>query len=82
VRRRRFPIVGRGGGIWLARLFTGAARVSLMTRIRGAANARAKRELGRARIFATWREGFREGLGTAPAPAMRARFGAAAPATR
>src|SRR6185369_3262758 len=48
--------------VWLARLFTGAAGVSMMTRIRGAANARAKRELGFAPIFATWREGFREGL--------------------
>ena len=116
VRRRRFPIVGDGGGIWsfvhlddaaaataialergepgiynvgddepapvrewlpalaaaigakpprrvprwLARLFAGEAGVALMSEIRGASNAKAKRELGWALRYPTWRRGFRE----------------------
>jgi 2-alkyl-3-oxoalkanoate reductase len=114
VRKRRFPIVGDGGGIWsfvhlddaaaatalalerdepgiynivdddpapvrewlpalasaigakpprrvprfLARLLAGEAGVALMTEIRGASNARAKRELGWTLRYPSWREGF------------------------
>jgi nucleoside-diphosphate-sugar epimerase len=114
VRRRRFPIVGDGGGVWsfvhlddaamatvlaaehgatgilnvvdddpapvrewlpalaeavgakpprrvpawLARLLGGEVGVVLMTDIRGASNARAKRELGWALRYPSWREGF------------------------
>jgi nucleoside-diphosphate-sugar epimerase len=114
VRRRRFPIVGDGGGVWsfvhlddaaaatvlaleegstgiynvvddepapvsewlpvlaesigakpprhvprwLARLLAGDAGVALMTEIRGASNAKAKRELGWTLRYPSWRQGF------------------------
>jgi nucleoside-diphosphate-sugar epimerase len=116
VRKRRFPIVGDGGGIWsfvhlhdaavatvlalergdpgvynvvddepapvrewlpalaaainakpprrvprwLARLLAGESGVVLMTEIRGASNAKAKRELGWTLRYPSWREGFVE----------------------
>ncbi len=47
---------------WVARLATGEVGVSMMTRIRGASNAKAKRELDWAPIYPSWREGFRSGL--------------------
>jgi 2-alkyl-3-oxoalkanoate reductase len=49
--------------VWLARLLVGEAGVVMMTEIRGASNAKAKRELDWTPRFATWREGFRHGLG-------------------
>lgn len=118
VRRRRFPVVGGGGGVWsfthvddaasatvaaierravgvlnavddepgpvaewlpelaaalgakpprrvpawLGRLAIGDFGMALMTEIRGASNARAKRELGWRPAYPSWREGFRTGL--------------------
>jgi nucleoside-diphosphate-sugar epimerase len=115
VRKRQFPIVGDGGGIWsfvhlddaaaatvialergapgvynvvddepapvrdwvpalaetigakpprrvprvLARVLAGESGVVLMTEIRGASNAKAKRELGWTLRYPSWREGFR-----------------------
>jgi nucleoside-diphosphate-sugar epimerase len=115
VRKRQFPIVGDGGGIWsfvhlddaaaatvialdrgepgvynvvdddpapvrewlpalaeaigakpprrvarlLARVLAGESGVLLMTEARGASNAKAKRELGWAPHYPSWREGFR-----------------------
>jgi nucleoside-diphosphate-sugar epimerase len=50
----------------LARLLAGASVVSLMTQIRGASNANAKRELGWQPSWSSWRVGFREGLDDAP----------------
>jgi 2-alkyl-3-oxoalkanoate reductase len=47
---------------WLARLIVGEAAVSMMTRIRGSSNAKAKRELGWKLHYPSWRVGFREGL--------------------
>ena len=47
---------------WLARLIVGEAAVSMMTKIRGSSNAKAKRELGWRLEYPTWRVGFREGL--------------------
>ncbi len=47
---------------WLARLAVGEVGVSMMTRIRGASNAKAKRELGWQPAWASWRAGFRDGL--------------------
>jgi 2-alkyl-3-oxoalkanoate reductase len=47
---------------WLARLMVGEAGVSMMTKIRGSLNAKAKRELGWKLEYPTWRVGFREGL--------------------
>jgi nucleoside-diphosphate-sugar epimerase len=114
IRRRRFPIVGDGAGIWsfihvadaaeatvaaiergdrgvynvvdddpapvaqwlpalaemlgakkpmrvprfVGRLFAGEAGVAMMTEIRGASNAKAKRELGWAPAYPSWRKGF------------------------
>ena len=47
---------------WVAGLVVGEVGISLMTRIRGASNAKAKRELGWKPRYPTWREGFRAGL--------------------
>jgi len=47
---------------WLGRLMAGEAAVSLMTQVRGASNAKAKRELGWAPAWPTWRDGFVRGL--------------------
>jgi 2-alkyl-3-oxoalkanoate reductase len=119
VRKRRFPIVGHGGGIWshvhiedaaaatavavergrpgiynivdddpapvrewlpalasavgakpprrvprwLARLAAGETATVMMTDVRGASNAKAKRELGWQPRYASWRQGFAQGLG-------------------
>ena len=49
--------------VWLARPLIGEVGVSMMTQIRGASNAKAKRELGWTPSYASWREGFRKGLG-------------------
>jgi nucleoside-diphosphate-sugar epimerase len=50
---RRFPA-------WLARLIAGEAAVMLATEARGASNAKAKRELGWAPRYPSWRQGFAE----------------------
>jgi nucleoside-diphosphate-sugar epimerase len=49
--------------VWLGRLAAGAVAVSMMTEIRGTSNAKAKRELGWAPRYPSYREGFRDGLG-------------------
>jgi len=49
--------------VWLARLLVGEAGVVMMTDIRGASNAKVKRELGWTPRYPSWREGFRTGLG-------------------
>jgi nucleoside-diphosphate-sugar epimerase len=48
---------------WLGRLASGEVGVSMMTRISGASNAKAKRELDWRPRYPTYREGFRQGLG-------------------
>jgi 2-alkyl-3-oxoalkanoate reductase len=53
---RRFPR-------WLARLVAGEAAAVMMTEGRGASNAKAKRELGWQPRYASWRQGFADGLG-------------------
>jgi nucleoside-diphosphate-sugar epimerase len=114
VRRRKFPLVGDGGGVWsfihvadaaeatvaavehgnraiynvvdddpapvaewlpamaqtlgakrpvrvprfVGRLFAGEAGVVMMTKLRGASNAKAKRELGWTPAHPSWRQGF------------------------
>jgi nucleoside-diphosphate-sugar epimerase len=119
VRRRRFPIIGDGGGVfshvhiddaatataiavdhgqpgiynivdddpapvrewlpvlasaleakpprriprWLGRLVAGEAPAIMMTAVRGASNAKAKRELGWELRYPSWRQGFVHGLG-------------------
>ena len=132
VRKRKFPLVGDGGGVWsfihiadaaeatvaavergsrgvynvvdddpgpvaewlpalaqtlgakkpmrvprfVGRLFAGEAGVVMMTEIRGASNAKAKRELGWRPAHPSWRQGFAE-LSGARAP-ERPEFAAAA----
>jgi 2-alkyl-3-oxoalkanoate reductase len=119
IRKRRFPIVGNGGGVWshvhiedaaaatvaaveqgrpgiynvvdddpapvrewlpvlasalgakpprhiprwLARLAGGEMATVMMTEVRGASNEKAKRELGWQPRYASWRQGFAQGLG-------------------
>jgi nucleoside-diphosphate-sugar epimerase len=46
--------------VWVGRLAAGEVGVSMLTRIRGASNAKAKRELGWQPAHASWRDGFRE----------------------
>ena len=48
---------------WMARPIIGEHGVSLMTKVRGSSNAKAKRELGWTPAYSSWREGFRTGLG-------------------
>jgi nucleoside-diphosphate-sugar epimerase len=48
---------------WLGRLLAGEAATVLMTEIRGASNAKAKRELGWELRHPSWRSGFEDGLG-------------------
>jgi nucleoside-diphosphate-sugar epimerase len=48
---------------WLLRPMLGEHATSMMTRVRGASNAKAKAELGWRPAFGSWREGFRTGLG-------------------
>jgi len=49
--------------LWLARMFSGGYGATMMTRLRGASNAKAKRELGWTPRYPSWRQGFREALG-------------------
>ena len=48
---------------WLGRLAAGEAATLMMTEVRGASNAKAKRELGWTPRYASWRQGFAQGLG-------------------
>lgn len=50
---------------WLGRPLAGQLVVSLMTRVRGSVNEKAKRELGWAPSYASWRDGFRDWAKTA-----------------
>ena len=47
---------------WLGRLAAGETATLMMTESRGSANAKAKRELGWQPHYASWREGFAQGL--------------------
>jgi nucleoside-diphosphate-sugar epimerase len=49
--------------VWLAKLLIGDGGVSMMTQIRGASNAKAKREFEWEPLYPSWRRGFVEGLG-------------------
>ncbi len=48
---------------WLGRLAAGEAATVMMTEARGSSNEKAKRELGWQPRYASWRQGFAEGLG-------------------
>lgn len=49
--------------VWLARLVAGAAMAEAALQMRGASNAKAKRELGWGPSHPSWRQGFRDSLG-------------------
>jgi nucleoside-diphosphate-sugar epimerase len=55
-RPRRLPV-------WLGRLVAGSFTAALATQLRGAANDKARRELGWEPRYASWRDGFRESGG-------------------
>ena len=46
-----------------ARLAAGEAATVMMTEVRGASNAKAKREFGWQPRYPSWRQGFAQGLG-------------------
>lgn len=48
--------------VWLGKLAIGEGGVSMMTRVRGGSNEKAKRQLGWQPIYPSWREGFVDGL--------------------
>jgi nucleoside-diphosphate-sugar epimerase len=48
---------------WLGRLAAGETATLMMTDVRGASNEKAKRELGWKLRYASWRQGFAQGLG-------------------
>jgi 2-alkyl-3-oxoalkanoate reductase len=48
---------------WLGRLAAGEAATAMVTDTRGASNEKAKRELGWQPRYASWRQGFAQGLG-------------------
>jgi nucleoside-diphosphate-sugar epimerase len=50
---------------WVAKLFAGELGVIMMTQIRGASNAKAKRELGWTLRYPSWRQGFQATYGVA-----------------
>ena len=54
---------------WLAQVIAGEPGVVLMTEVRGASNAKAKRELGWTLRYPSWREGFRAAYSTTAARA-------------
>ncbi len=47
---------------WLGRLAAGEAAVAMMTDVRGASNAKARRELGWQPVHRSWRDGFTEAV--------------------
>jgi len=58
---------------FIARLFAGEAGVMMMTEIRGASNAKAKRELAWRLVHPSWRDGFGVSSGAKlPADGLRA----------
>ena len=59
---------------WLGRLLAGEGMTIMMTEVRGAANEKAKRELGWELRYPSWRLGFRDGL----AADRTEKFGSAA----
>jgi nucleoside-diphosphate-sugar epimerase len=52
---------------WLGRIAAGEVGIAMMTRIHGASNAKARRELGWRPAYASWRSGFRDALADAQA---------------
>jgi nucleoside-diphosphate-sugar epimerase len=52
--------------VWAAKMLAGDVVATIMTKVQGSSNARAKRELGWTPVWPTWREGFVRGLGLGP----------------
>lgn len=52
----------RRAPVWLARLVAGEAAAGMATDLRGASNAKIKRELDWEPVHASWRQGFRDSL--------------------
>jgi nucleoside-diphosphate-sugar epimerase len=48
--------------VWLAKLVAGSSTAAMATQLRGASNAKAKRELGWQPRYPSWRQGFHEAL--------------------
>ncbi len=48
--------------LWVGKMMLGEAGISMMTKIRGGSNAKAKRKLGWEPVYASWRDGFVNGL--------------------
>src|SRR3954447_24021530 len=67
---------------WLARLLAGEAVVMMATEARGASNAKAKRELGWAPRYASWRQGFVETYASLKEPKASVTSRSPGPATR
>src|ERR671911_222611 len=64
IRKRRFPIIGDGGGVWsFIHIEDAEAATVMMTELKGASNEKAKRELGWQLRYPSWRQGFAQGLG-------------------
>jgi nucleoside-diphosphate-sugar epimerase len=70
------PVVARATGApaplrlpaWLGRLAAGSVGLSMMTQVRGASNAKAKRDLSWQPVWPSWRQGFAAGLEAAYPP--------------
>jgi nucleoside-diphosphate-sugar epimerase len=58
---------------WLGRIAAGEVPVSMLTRVRGSSNAKAKRELGWEPKYSSWREGFAAEVGAPGAAAVGSR---------
>lgn len=56
---------------WLGRIAMGDAGLSIMTKVRGSSNTKAKAGLGWTPKYASWREGFRCGLSPDPSSESR-----------
>lgn len=52
----------RRAPLWMARIVAGKGNTLMFDTLRGASNAKAKRELGWQPHYPSWRQGFREGL--------------------
>jgi nucleoside-diphosphate-sugar epimerase len=74
--REWLPVLAEAAGakrplhvpLWLGRLLGGEAVVSIMTRVSGASNAKAKRELGWTLSYPSWRTGFAAAYAGGAAP--------------
>jgi nucleoside-diphosphate-sugar epimerase len=61
--------------VWVARLLGGEMAVAMMTKVRGASNAKAKRDLNWEPGWPTWREGFRATMGASQPTTTTRRAG-------